>query len=100
MPALPSFLRLGFEAFLRDWRAGELRLLLLALVIAVAAITSVGFLADRAGQVLERDAAQMLGGDLVVRAGKPLPDSFSLEAERRELTVGHTVQFPSMAMHG
>src|SRR5690606_8847722 len=60
MTAFPSFLRMGAQAFLRDWRAGELRLLLLALVIAVAAITSVGFLADRAARVLERDAAQML----------------------------------------
>jgi len=97
---LPTFLRLGFQAFMRDWRAGELRLLLLALMIAVAAVTSVGFLADRTGQVLERDAAQMLGGDLVLRAGKPLPEVFATEASQRRLTVGHTVQFPSMAMHG
>lgn len=97
---LPAFLRSGFRAFLRDWRAGELRLLLWALVIAVAAVTSVGFLADRTGQVLERDAAQMLGGDLVLRSGKPLPDSFVEEARQRGLTLGHTVQFPSMAMFG
>lgn len=93
-------LRLGLQAFLRDWRAGELRLLLLALTIAVAAVTSVGFLADRTGQVLQRDAAQMLGGDLVLRANDPLPEAFAVEAARRGLVVGRTVQFPSMAMHG
>jgi len=98
--ALPSFFRMGCQAFLRDWRAGELRLLLLALMIAVAAITSVGFLADRAGQVLERDAAQMLGGDLVLRSNQPLPDEFVTEAGRHGLQVGHAVQFPSMAMYG
>lgn len=92
--------RLGVQAFLRDWRAGELRLLLLALMVAVAAMTSVGFLADRAGQVLERDAAQMLGGDLVVRSPNPLPDDFHDEAARLGLAVGHAVQFPSMAMYG
>ena len=97
---IPAFLRLGFQAFMRDWRAGELRLLLLALTIAVAAISSVGFLADRAGQVLQRDAAQMLGGDLVLRAGQPLPDAFAEEASARGLAVSRTVQFPSMAMHG
>ncbi len=85
---------------MRDWRAGELRLLLLALMIAVAAITSVGFLADRAGQVLERDAAQMLGGDLVLRASQPLPETFASQAAGRGLATAHTVQFPSMAMHG
>ena len=92
-------LQLGWRAFLRDWRAGELRLLLLALALAVAAITSVGFLADRARQVLERDAAQMLGGDLVVRSGLRIPDEFSFNAESRGLSVARTVQFPSMAMH-
>ena len=40
----------------RDARAGELRLLVLGLIIAVAAVTSVGFLADRVGRALERDA--------------------------------------------
>src|SRR5690606_16175813 len=87
---LPPFMRMGFQAFARDWRAGELRMLLLAVMIAVAAITSVGFLADRAAQVLERDAAQMLGGDIVLRSAKPLPGSFEEEAQRRGLTVGHT----------
>lgn len=98
--AFPFFFRMGLQAFARDWRAGELRLLLLALMIAVAAITSVGFLADRAGQVLERDAAQMLGGDIVLRSAKPLPQAYAEEAVRRGLVVGHTVQFPSMAMKG
>jgi len=91
---------MGCRAFLRDWRAGELRLLLLALMIAVAAITSVGFLADRANRVLERDAAQLLGGDLVLRSAQPLPEAFTTEAIGRGLDVGHTIQFPSMAMHG
>ena len=98
--AFPTFMRMGLQAFVRDWRAGELRMLLLALMIAVAAITSVGFMADRAAQVLERDAAQMLGGDIVLRSAKPLPDSFAEEARERGLIVGHTVQFPSMAMRG
>ena len=56
-----STLRLGARMMMRDARAGELRLLVLALVVAVAAVTSVGFLADRVGRALERDAGQMLG---------------------------------------
>lgn len=97
--AFPTFVRMGLQAFLRDWRAGELRWLLIALMIAVAAITSVGFLADRTAQVLERDAAQMLGGDIVLRSAQPLPEAFETEARKRGLTVGHTIQFPSMASH-
>src|SRR5690606_14079557 len=80
MTAFLSCLRMGLQALRPDWRAGELRLLLLALLVAVEAITSVGFLADRAVQVLERDAAQMLGGDIVLRSAQPLPEQFDTEA--------------------
>ena len=55
----------------RDWRAGELRVLAMALVVAVAAITSVAFFADRVGQGLARDAHQLLGADLVLVADQP-----------------------------
>ena len=55
----------------RDWRAGELRVLAAALVIAVASVTSVAFFADRVGQALARDAHQLLGADLVLVADQP-----------------------------
>ena len=51
---------------LRDWRAGELRVLAAALAVAVASVTSVGFFADRVSQALVRDAHQLLGADLVL----------------------------------
>ncbi len=84
----------------RDARAGDLRLLLLAVVIAVAAVTSVGFLADRVGRALERDALQMLGADLVVQADAPFADSLSRQAQQDGLTVVKTWQFPSMVGTG
>ena len=78
-----STLRLGARMMMRDARAGELRLLVLALVVAVAAVTSVGFLADRVGRALERDAGQMLGADLVLDADEPVPDAFLQQARQR-----------------
>ena len=57
-----SFLRLGWRTLLRDLRAGELRLLMVAVTLAVAALTSVGFFADRLQGGLQRDALQLLGG--------------------------------------
>ena len=85
---------------MRDARAGELRLLVLALVVAVAAVTSVGFLADRVGRALERDAGQMLGADLVLDADEPVPAAFMDQARERGLAVSSTWQFPSMVGAG
>src|SRR5690606_7176227 len=48
----------------------------------------------------ERDAAQMLGGDLVLRSAQPFPEEFIASARQHGLDVGHAVQFPSMAMYG
>ncbi len=84
----------------RDWRAGELRLLAAALVIAVAAVTSVVFLADRLRLGLERDAAQLLGADLVLSSDQPIPDAMRARARAAGLTMAETVTFPSMALNG
>jgi putative ABC transport system permease protein len=84
----------------RDARAGELRLLMLGLMIAVAAITSVGFLADRVGRALERDTSQMLGADLKIDSDNvPSPD-YVQAAQARGLSAITIVQFPSMASVG
>jgi putative ABC transport system permease protein len=89
-------LKLACKQAWRDARAGDLRLLLLAVVVAVGAITSVGFLADRVGRALERDAAQMLGADLVFEADSAVPEPFVVQAQQRGLTTALTWQFPSM----
>lgn len=89
-------LRLAFRMMRRDFRAGELHLLGLAIIIAVASLTSVGFLADRVGRGLDREANQLLGGDLLLRADQPWPSAFSEEANRRGLKAVSTVLFTSM----
>lgn len=80
----------------RDWRAGELTMLLLALVLAVAALSSVGFLADRLQQGLERDARRMIAADFVVRADHPVDAAFLDEARALGLHTATTAIFPSM----
>lgn len=91
-----SRLLLGLRALRRDWRSGELRLVMLALLVAVMAVTSVGFLTDRVGLALQRDAAQMLGGDLALRAAEPASAEFLAQAADRRLDIAQTAQFPSM----
>jgi putative ABC transport system permease protein len=84
----------------RDWRAGELRLLAVALIVAVAAVTSVGFVADRMRLGLQRDAHRLLGADAVLSSDQPLTAADRKAAESRGLATAETVVFPSMAISG
>ncbi len=82
---------------MRDLRAGELRLLILAVALAVAALTAVGFFADRLKGGLQRDARQLLGGDVIISSDKPTPPSFAAKAQALGLSSTVTVTFPTMA---
>ncbi len=84
----------------RDYRAGELTLIAIAIVIAVASVTTVGFFTDRVHQALGRQANQLLGADLVIASDRPLAPELQSEASARGLAVTRMVRFPSMAMHG
>ncbi|HEY8977308.1 MAG TPA: ABC transporter permease, partial [Burkholderiaceae bacterium] len=95
-----SVWRLAGRQVWRDLVAGELKLLLWAVVLAVGALTAVGFFADRMRAGLVRDAAQLLGGDAVVLGDKPLAPAFAQEALRRGFVVGQAATFPSMARAG
>ena len=92
-----SFFRLAWRTLWRDLRAGELRLLLLAVTLAVAALTSVGFFADRLQGGLKRDAAQLLGGDVVVASDTPTPPAFAARAQALGMQTVSTMGFPTMA---
>ena len=89
-------LHLALRMMMRDLRAGELHLLGIAIVIAVACLASVGFLADRVARGLDREANQLMGGDLLLRADHPWDDSYRGEAERLGLQHASTVLFTSM----
>lgn len=93
-----SAFRLSLLLLWRDFRGRELNLLLAALLVAVAAITTVGFFVDRMDRALGEQALHLLGADLVVRADRPVPDEWAERARASGLQVAHTVSFPSMAM--
>jgi putative ABC transport system permease protein len=90
----------GTRMLARDWRAGELRVLAAALVIAVASITSVAFFADRVSRALVRDAHQLLGADLVLVSDHAWQPSVGEEIARRGLERARAITFISMAIAG
>ena len=91
-----SFLGLGLRSLWRDLRSGELRLLIVAVTLAVAALTAVGFFADRLKGGLQRDARQLLGGDAVVSSDRPTPQSFIDRARAEGLQTSSAISFPTM----
>lgn len=93
-------LRFALRALRRDWHAGELRVLALALVVAVASVTAVGFVADRARLALQAQANELLAADLVVTAPEPLDPAFKQEAAARGLAQARTAALLSVVLAG
>ena len=91
------FLKLGWQSTWRDLRAGELRLLIVAVTLAVASLTAVGFFADRLKGGLERDARQLLGGDVIINSDQPAPAEFLQKALALGLRTSQQLSFPTMA---
>ncbi|HET8869757.1 MAG TPA: FtsX-like permease family protein, partial [Aquabacterium sp.] len=81
----------------RDWRSGSMRFLLIAVVLAVTALSAVAFFADRIESGLNRDAAQLLGGDAVVVADQPISQPLLDLARRSGLRMAPTSVLASMA---
>jgi putative ABC transport system permease protein len=99
-PSISQAIALAWRLLARDYRAGELTLIAVAIVIAVASVTTVGFFTDRVRRVLDQQANRLLGADLVITDSRPLPEDLREEALRRGLAVSGMLRFPSMAVHG
>ena len=89
--------QLGWRNLWRDLRSGELNLLVLSVVLAVSALSAVGFFSDRLQAGLWRDARQLIGGDAVVVSDKPTAENFLQKAQQLGLKTNATLSFPSMA---
>lgn len=91
---------LALRLLRRDWRSGELRVLMLAVVIAVASVSSVGFFTDRIAQALAQQANALLGGDAVIAADHPPRAEWLAAARRHDLQSAEAQSFLSMTIAG
>ncbi|MEN8131258.1 MAG: FtsX-like permease family protein, partial [Pseudomonadota bacterium] len=89
---------LAWRLIRRDGASGELRLLILALVLAIGSVTAVGFFTDRVDQAMQHQASAMLAADLVLASNDPIPDSYRVEANRLGLRTARTLSFPSVVV--
>lgn len=93
-------MKLAWRLLMREWRGGELRLIVSALLLAVAAITTVSFFTNRVHLALSTQASQLLAADLIVRADHPLEAQFATQARALGLQTADTAAFPSMVIAG
>ncbi len=96
-PGVATLLRLARKLMWRDWRGGELRLLFLALVMAVTSVTGIALFTDRLQQALLLESANMLAADRVLSGREPAPEAWLDEARIRGLRTAEIVAFSSMA---
>ncbi|MCK9608234.1 MAG: ABC transporter permease [Methylomonas sp.] len=90
--------KLALRLLKRDGRSGELTLLVLALLIAVASATTISLFVDRLQRTLTIQAAEFLAGDLVVTSSTPIEDTWSQRAEGLNLTQSQTAEFSSVLL--
>jgi putative ABC transport system permease protein len=90
----------GLRTLWRDSRTGELGVLLAAIVVAVTAMTAVGFFTDRVGGAIRMQASAVLAGDLELSSTDPIPRQFLGEARVRGVDAVELMTFPTMAIAG
>ena len=88
--------RLILRLVARDWRAGELRLLLAALLVAVGTVSAITLFVERLHQALLAESTSFLAADRVLSGSQPIPDSFRNGAIAQGLAISDTLLFPSM----
>ena len=93
-------LSLALRTLLREWRSGELGVLLLALTVAVASLTGVGFLVSRISAAVALQASSVLAADLRLGSPQPVDEGYFTEATRRGLRTARSTSLLSVVFNG
>ena len=91
---------IALRMLLRDWRGGELGVLLAALIVAVAIVSGITAFTTRLQNSLEQESHRFLAADRVVSGSRQQPEAWTDEADRRGLRHAATLSFPSMVYAG
>jgi len=94
---LGNLIGLALRLLWRDWQGGELRLLFMALVMAVTSVTGIALFTDRLEKALLLESANMLAADRIVSGRGTLPEEVLAEGQSRGLRTAETLSFTSMA---
>lgn len=93
-------LRYALRTLARDWKSGEIGVLVVALLVAVGSLTAIAFFTDRVGKGVERQATEVLAADLRLRSSDEPDLVFLAEAQARGLRTARVLAFPSVVSFG
>ena len=91
--------QLAWQQLFAQFKSGDLRVLILALVLAVTSITAINFFTNRISAHLNAQGGMLLGGDMVIIADHPIPASYNKLAKKAGLQSASTIEFASMAIN-
>jgi putative ABC transport system permease protein len=97
---LSTTLTLALRLLRRDWRCGELSILVAALVIAVTGTTAISLLGHRLTRTMTEQAAEFLAADLVIGGHEPAPQEWVDQALALGLETSRLVEFPTVLVEG
>ena len=98
MMAVAKDFALSMRMLAREWHAGELRILIAAVLIAVASITAVGFFTDRVEQAMGKQAAELLAADVLMHSSEPINEDKVAAARELGLVSARTLSFRSVLL--
>jgi putative ABC transport system permease protein len=93
-------LRFALRNLARDLKSGEIAVLLLALLVAVASLTAVGFFTSRVARAVNQQAGEVLAADLRLESARSIDTTYDDEAARRGLQVARILSMPSVVFFG
>ena len=93
-------LRLSLRQFQRGLRSGELQVMCLALVLALAAVSAVGFFTGRVHTAVQEQAGESLAADLVLSSGEPMTARFTQIADKAGVRTAQVMDFPTVLFNG
>ena len=87
---------LSLKLFWRELKSGQLIIMFLALVLAVATVSSISLFTDRLEKALISETKEFLGGDLKFESNDLIEDKAYEKIKKLNLRTSETVQFASM----
>ncbi len=91
---------LAINLLIRNWRSGELKLLSLSIVLAVAVLSGISIFTDRLDSTLLVQSNALLGADIIVESSQPANNEWVEYATNKGLLQSRMIQFSSMVYAG